>query len=92
VAKKSAGSRTKKTARKRKTGGPAAGGGGRGDASRLDLKPLQKHIRKRIKDLETAEAAPGAAGERSSDDTIRRLKETLATLEDICFPSMTVPI
>jgi hypothetical protein len=90
VAKKSAGSR-KKTARKRKTGGAAAGGG-RGDASRLDLKPLQKHIRKRIKDLESAEAAPGAAGERSSDDTIRRLKETLATLEDICFPSMTVPI
>jgi hypothetical protein len=62
----------------------------RGDRSRLDLKPLQDHIRKRIKDLESA--APEMAGARQDDGTIERLKEALQTMEDICFPTMAIPI
>jgi len=57
------------------------------DTSRLDTGPLQEHIRKRIKDLEGK-----ATLARSDDDTIQRLRQALETLEDICFPSMTVPI
>jgi hypothetical protein len=57
------------------------------DTSRLDTGPLQEHIRKRIMELEgKAAAAP------SDDDTVQRLRQALETLEDICFPSMTVPI
>jgi hypothetical protein len=67
----------------------------RGDRSRLDLGPLQEHIRKRIKELEgggkpTATRAVRTA--ESADDTIERLKNALETLEDICFPTMDIPI
>jgi hypothetical protein len=57
------------------------------DTSRLDTGPLQEHIRKRIKELEGK-----ATAARSDDDTVERLRQALETLEDICFPSMTVPI
>lgn len=57
------------------------------DTSRLDTGPLQEHIRKRIKELEGK-----ATMARSDDDTVQRLRQALETLEDICFPSMTVPI
>ena len=57
------------------------------DTSRLDTGPLQEHIRKRIKDLEGK-----ATMARTEDDTLQRLRQALETLEDICFPSMTVPI
>jgi hypothetical protein len=66
----------------------------RGDRSRLDLEPLQRHIRKRIKDLESG-GKPATAGAREAapgDDTIERLKNALETLEDICHPSMDIPI
>ena len=72
--------------------------GRRGDESRLDLKPLQRHIRKRIKDLESGrkpKAAPAVAARRSGEsdeETIERLRNALETLEDICFPSMAIPI
>ena len=84
MAKKKSASRkpaAKKKARPRKVPKATA------DTSRLDTGPLQDHIRKRIKDLESQ-----AAGARESDDTVERLKIALATLEDICFPTMTVPI
>ena len=70
----------------------------RGDQSRLDLKPLQRHIRRRIKELETggpkSKGAAMAAGRRgeSDEETIERLRSALETLEDICFPSMAIPI
>jgi hypothetical protein len=57
------------------------------DASRLDTGPLQQHIRKRIEELEGK-----AAKARGEDETLERLRQALETLEDICFPSMTVPI
>jgi hypothetical protein len=89
---------TKKAAGKRKTS--SAGGGG--DRSRLDLRPLQKHIRRRISDLRKqqkkgpmAAAAPAAAvGPRggSVDETIARLEGALETLIDICHPTMDIPI
>jgi hypothetical protein len=61
------------------------------DASRLDTGPLQEHIRKRIRDVEGRRSA--AAAPRPEDEkTLARLKQTLETLEDICHPSMTVPI
>ena len=67
----------------------------RGDRSRLDLKPLQRHIRRRIKDLEGG-AQPmmgtGARAAESRDETIERLKNALETLEDICHPTMDIPI
>ena len=77
-AKKAAGS--KKAPKKRTVKSTAV-------TSRLDTGPLQAHIRKRIKDLEGK-----ATLARSDDDTIQRLRQALETLEDICFPSMTVPI
>ncbi len=69
----------------------------RGDRSRLDLKPLQRHIRRRIKDLENRRAAGAgleAAATRgeSAEETIERLQNALETLEDICFPAMDIPI
>ena len=94
MAKKSV---ARKTATKRKTTKSSS----RGDQSRLDLKPLQRHIRKRIKDLESGRgkpkpmAAAAAAGPRSGEsdeETIERLRNALETLEDICFPSMAIPI
>jgi len=57
------------------------------DTSRLDTAPLQEHIRKRIKELEGK-----AAMAQGEDDTLERLRNALETLEDICHPSMTVPI
>ena len=77
-AKKAA--RSKKASKKRTVKSTA-------DTSRLDTGPLQEHIRKRIKDLEGK-----ATMARSDDDTVQRLRQALETLEDICFPSMTVPI
>ena len=59
----------------------------KGDASRLDTAPLQEHIKKRIKEIEGT-----ASKSRSSEDTLKRLQLALDTLEDICLPSMTVPI
>lgn len=63
-----------------------------GDTSRLDTGPLQEHIRKRIKDLEGKAAARSGAARQEDDGTLERLKQALETLEDICFPSMTIPI
>ena len=88
---------TKKAAGKRKTS--SAGGGG--DRSRLDLRPLQKHIRRRIADLKKhqkkgpmAPAPAAAVGPRggSVDETIARLEGALETLIDICHPTMDIPI
>jgi hypothetical protein len=65
----------------------------RSDGSRIDLKPLQQHIRRRIEDLETKRTAgPGPAGGPSDEETIERLRNVLETLEDICFPAMDIPI
>jgi hypothetical protein len=58
------------------------------DTSRLDTGPLQEHIRKRIKDLE----GKYKASRQADDGTLERLRVALDTLEDICWPSMTVPI
>ncbi|HET7218283.1 MAG TPA: hypothetical protein VFJ02_09545 [Vicinamibacterales bacterium] len=59
-----------------------------GDRSRIDTKPLQAHIRKRIEELSKG----GTARSGSPDDTIARLQVALDTLMDICYPSMDVPI
>ena len=81
--KKAAG---KKTSRK-------IGADKRGDGSRIDLKPLQRHIRKRIEELEKKRTVgPGPAGGPSDEETIERLRNVLETLEDICFPAMDIPI
>jgi hypothetical protein len=61
---------------------------GRGDRSRIDTKPLQAHIRKRIEELRKG----GTARSGSPDETIARLQSALDTLMDICYPSMDVPI
>ena len=58
------------------------------DASRLDTSPLQEHIRKRIKELESRYKK----SRQADDGTLERLRVALDTLEDICWPSMTVPI
>jgi hypothetical protein len=84
----------RKQVRKKKAAKRTAASRG-GDQSRLDLKPLHRHIRKRIKELESKrgaapEAAIAAMGE--PDDTIERLKNVLETLEDICHPTMAIPI
>jgi hypothetical protein len=79
VAKKAA-SKKKSTKRSVKMGG---------DTSRLDTGPLQEHIRKRIKELEGKRSKSARVAE---DDTLERLKNALETLEDICHPSMTIPI
>ena len=77
---------------KRKAAGPRSSGGG-GDQSRLDLKPLQRHIRRRIKELESGQQTTAARRSGESDEeTIERLRNALETLEDICFPSMGIPI
>lgn len=60
----------------------------RGDRSRIDTKPLQAHIRKRIEELRRG----GTARSGSADETIARLQSALDTLMDICYPSMDVPI
>ena len=80
-----------KTAKKKKTTSRPASS--RGDRSRLDLKPLQDHIRRRIKELEegTAPAAALRAAE-SDEETIARLRNALDTLADICHPAMDIPI
>ena len=65
----------------------------RGDRSRVDLKPLQRHIRRRIKELEGGVKPTTAARmAESSEETIERLKNVLDTLEDICHPTMDIPI
>ena len=65
----------------------------RADRSRLDLEPLQRHIRRRIKELEEGKKpATAARAAESTEDTIARLKNTLRTLEDICHPAMDIPI
>jgi hypothetical protein len=86
----------KKPAGKKKSKKTEPGPRPRGDRSRLDLKPLQRHIRQRIKDLKEGRggaplAAAAAAGE-SDEETIQRLESALETLEDICFPAMDIPI
>jgi hypothetical protein len=86
VAKKSRASR--KPARAKKVS--AKGSKPKSSASRLDTRPLQAHLKKRIKQLEGK--GPRAAAAGSGEDTLARLKQTLATLQDICFPSMTIPI
>jgi polysaccharide deacetylase 2 family uncharacterized protein YibQ len=66
----------------------------RSDRSRLDLEPLQNHIRRRIEELEGG-AKPKATAARaaeSGDETIERLRNALETLEDICHPTMDIPI
>ena len=60
------------------------------DSSRLDTAPLQEHLRKRIKELEGKAARSKAA--RQDDGTLERLRIALETLEDICEPTMTIPI
>jgi hypothetical protein len=86
VTRKPAGKTKRKAAASRARGG---------DQSRLDLKPLQKHIRRRIKELQSGSAtqplAAGRTGE-SNEETIARLTSALETLEDICFPTMGIPI
>lgn len=67
----------------------------RGDRSRLDLGPLQKQIRRRIKELESGKkprAAMAARAAESDEETIARLRNALETLEDICHPTMDIPI
>lgn len=61
------------------------------DRSRLDTEPLQEHIRKRIKELE-GKAARSKAARQQDDGTLERLRIALETLEDICEPTMTIPI
>lgn len=65
----------------------------RGDRSRLDLEPLQKHIRRRIKELEDGvKPTTAMRAAESKDETIARLRNALETLEDICHPAMDIPI
>jgi hypothetical protein len=64
-----------------------------GDSSRLDTKPLQEHIRKRIKELEGQRPSGARSARRQEDDgTLERLRQALETIEDICHPSMMIPI
>jgi hypothetical protein len=84
VAKKKKGASRKPAAKKARAKSPKTAA----DTSRLDTGPLQEHIKKRIKELE-GQAAKGA---RQDDGTLERLKMALETIEDICFPTMTVPI
>jgi hypothetical protein len=81
----------RKTSRAKKTTRAAAPRKKRADASRLDTGPLQDHLRQRIKDLE-GKRAGALAADAGGDRTLERLKEALSLLEDICHPSMTVPI
>ena len=63
-----------------------------GDSSRLDTAPLQEHIRKRIEELEGKAAARAGGARVQEDDTLDRLRIALETLQDICEPTMTIPI
>ena len=84
MAKKKAPAKKAKGAKKKS----ARGYKSTADTSRLDTGPLQEHIRKRIKEIEGK-----AKGARAADEgTLERLRVALDTLEDICHPSMTVPI
>jgi len=81
----------KKTAAKKSVRGkksPARKVKSAADTSRLDTGPLQEHIRKRIQDLE----GKYKKSRQADDGTLERLRVALDTLEDICWPSMTVPI
>ena len=66
----------------------------RADRSRLDLEPLQRHIRRRIKQLQGGAKPAATRGRAAEPPTIRieRLKNALETLESICHPSMDIPI
>jgi hypothetical protein len=90
VAKKRTASR--KPVRAKKAGSSTRSKSTGGDSSRLDTGPLQEHIRKRIKDLEGKAAARAGGDRMQADDTLERLKVALETLEDICEPTMTIPI
>jgi hypothetical protein len=82
----------KKRAKKKPAGKPKAKPAPRpkiADRSRLDTKPLQEHIRKRIKELKSGEPAAAAEG---AEQRIARLQAALDTLMDICYPSMDIPI
>jgi hypothetical protein len=84
--------KSRKPARKAKPT-PSRASSSRGDRSRLDLKPLQDHIRRRIKELETGvKPATEMRAAESTDDTIARLQNALETLQDICHPAMDIPI
>ena len=82
------------TSRKPARKATRAASSSRGDRSRLDLEPLQKHIRRRIKELESGKKPPTAAARaaESDEETIARLRNALETLEDICHPTMDIPI
>jgi hypothetical protein len=64
----------------------------RGDASRLDLHPLQAHIQKRIDDLETKRTMRAGAEATPDDAALERLKQAKQLFADICYPTMTIPI
>ena len=83
---------SRKPARKAKSK-TAKASSSRGDRSRLDLEPLQRHIRRRIKELEEGkEPATAARATESTEETIARLRNALDTLADICHPAMDIPI
>jgi hypothetical protein len=84
VVKKRAKKKTPKAKPRKPTLPPRAG-----DRSRLDTKPLQEHIRQRIKDLQSG---AGAAREGTTEQTIARLQVALDTLMDMCHPTMDIPI
>lgn len=85
----------KKRVTSRKAARKATTPSSRGDRSRLDLAPLQKHIRRRIKELQSGKkpaAKRAARAVESDEETIARLRNVLETLEDICHPTMDIPI
>ena len=59
------------------------------DRSKIDTKPLQEQIRKRIEDLRQGVTA---ARTGTTDDTISRLQIALETLKEICYPAMDVSL
>lgn len=81
----------KKRAKKKTSGRPAKGKPSPrpkfGDRSRLDTKPLQEHIRQRIKELKSGEAPA-----EGNEQRIARLQVALDTLMDMCYPTMDIPI
>jgi DNA invertase Pin-like site-specific DNA recombinase len=84
----------KKKAAKKKSASKKGGGKKpprRADRSRIDLNPLKDQIRRRIKDLEQGGGkAVGTAG--TPEETVKRLKDVLETLAEICHPTMDVAI
>jgi hypothetical protein len=86
----------KSAAKRRKPSGARKKPTAQADRSRLDLAPLQQHIRKRIDDLRKKGAPPmvttAARSGESPEETIVRLENALETLQDICFPTMDIPI